>query len=96
MTGSREYLQALMDEPLTGKVRTLKRTNTGPKAGGYADTPGTGPQDQTCGSCKHLFRVQLSNTYLKCNLMRPHLTGGGATDVRARSPACRLWEAKTC
>lgn len=59
---------------------------------GYPALPGTGPAGQTCASCHHLVRKQMANTYLKCELMRAHWTGGGATDVRAGSPACRRWQ----
>ena len=54
----------------------------------YAERPGTGPEGETCGSCEHLYRVRLANTYLKCGLMRGKWTGGGGTDVKARAPAC--------
>jgi hypothetical protein len=60
----------------------------------YADAPGTGPQGETCRSCRHLCRVNLGNTYLKCGLTRQWWTGGGATDIKARAPACSKWEAK--
>lgn len=60
----------------------------------YAATPGTGPDGETCGSCRHLVRKQLANIYRKCGLCRPWWTGGGATDVKARSPACSRWEAQ--
>lgn len=64
-----------------------------PKPQGYADTPGTGPEGQTCKTCQHIARIEHSKTYLKCGLMRQHWTGGGRTDIRAGSPACKLWEA---
>jgi len=59
---------------------------------GYAMPPGTGPKGETCGSCAHLYRNRLAKTYLKCYLMKAKWTGGGATDVRSRSPACSKWE----
>jgi hypothetical protein len=64
-----------------------------PKPNGYAAQPGTGPAGETCGTCKHIYRNRLAKTYLKCNLMSAHWTGGGATDIKARAPACRRWEA---
>jgi hypothetical protein len=67
----------------------------GPIPSGYAASPGTGPEGETCGSCKHLFRNQLAKTYLKCSLMRACWTGGRKTDVLSRSPACKFWEPPT-
>ncbi len=58
----------------------------------YAARPGTGPEGETCGSCRHLFRNQLARTYLKCSLMRALWTGGGGSDIKARAPACSKWE----
>lgn len=62
---------------------------------GYADHPGTGPAGETCKSCKHIHRNEMSKTYLKCSLMRATWTGGAATDIKASWPACSKWEAKS-
>jgi len=59
---------------------------------GYPAPPGTGPARETCKSCHHLTRKRMAGTYLKCELMRHAWTGGHGTDVKAGSPACRLWE----
>lgn len=61
------------------------------KARGYAAAPGTGPADETCGSCRHLARLR--TRIKKCALNRAAWTRGEATDVRARSAACRKWQA---
>jgi hypothetical protein len=61
---------------------------------GHVAPPGTGPEGETCGSCKHLFRNQMAKVYLKCGLNRAKWTGGGKSDVRARDHACKMWEAK--
>ncbi|MDP3740324.1 MAG: hypothetical protein Q8R02_23255 [Hyphomonadaceae bacterium] len=60
----------------------------------YADHPGTGPAGETCGSCKNLYRKHMGKTYLKCSLTEKFWTGGGGTDIKARSPACSKWEAE--
>lgn len=60
---------------------------------GYAAPPGTGPEGETCKSCRHLSRKEMGKTYLKCGLMKMAWTGGSGTDVLAKAPACRLWEA---
>lgn len=65
-----------------------------PIASGYAAVPGTGPQGETCKSCRHLVRRQWGKTYLKCGLMRDYWTKGSGSDIRARAAACRRWEAE--
>ncbi len=61
-----------------------------PKRGLYAAAPGTGPEGETCGSCKHIMRMK---RYRKCRLVRALWTGGLGTDIKARSAACTKWEA---
>ena len=81
-----------LERALTPRERKgLKRS--GPVRTGYVMPPGTGPEGETCGSCKHIYRNQMSKVYLKCNLARHKWTGGGGSDIRARSPACQKWEA---
>lgn len=83
-----------LDRALTPRERKgLKRS--GPVPRGYVAPPGTGPAGETCGSCKHLYRNRMAKTYLKCSLNRARWTGGGGSDVRARSPACQKWEPNT-
>lgn len=62
------------------------------RANGYAAPPGTGPDGETCGTCRHMVRRMYSRVYFKCNIMRSHWTGGYATDIKAGAPACRRWE----
>jgi hypothetical protein len=64
------------------------------KRRGHAGHPGRGPEGETCRSCASLTRTRMANTYLKCLLSRARWTGGGATDVRAKDPACEFWTAK--
>jgi len=73
----------------------LKAARPLSKQHGYAAVPGTGPAGETCGSCDHLVRKQMSRAYLKCGLMKAHWTGGSGSDVLARAAACRRWEAKS-
>lgn len=72
-------------------ARLLLKVRRGTQPKGYASQPGTGPSGETCGTCAHLYRNRLAKTYLKCALMSRIWTGGRATDVLARSPACRNW-----
>lgn len=56
----------------------------------YAAPPGSGPDGETCGSCKHIAR---SAKFRKCELVRHKWTHGLGTDIKARAPACSKWEA---
>jgi hypothetical protein len=66
-------------------------TRKGPKPSGYAYFPGTGPEGETCGSCRHIERHR---RWAKCGLY-PTPTAGRGTDIHVRSPACKRWE-KAC
>lgn len=48
---------------------------------------------ESCGTCLHIIRKQFGKTYLKCAVSR--MTGGPATDVRAKWPACENWKGST-
>jgi hypothetical protein len=87
--GNEVDLQAQWDAPLTGP-RKKKRKSPIPR--GHYYPPGTGPKGETCGGCKHCVRRRLAKTYIKCGLNRANWTGGGATDIRAKDPACKFWE----
>jgi hypothetical protein len=68
--------------------RKVKRAN------GYAAPVGSGPEGDTCGSCKHAWRKDTGTrkTFWKCALVRP--TNGRGTDILKKSAACLRWEAK--
>ena len=63
---------------------------------GYAATPGSGPQGESCKSCKHAVGTGRTGgrTYWKCELLRAHWTSGPGTDILLRSPACKHWQAE--
>ncbi len=86
----RDLLGQLMAAPVRVSKKRQRRE---PTPRGYAGIPGTGPAGETCKTCKHLFRNQQARVYLKCDLNRARWTGGGGSDVRAKSPACKFWEA---
>lgn len=48
---------------------------------------------ETCGTCAHLRSNEFTSTYYKCDLHKN--TGGPATDIRKKWPACEKWE-KPC
>lgn len=56
---------------------------------GYFYHPGTGPEGETCGTCKHIVGFRRWN---KCNLNRARWTGGRGSDILVRAAACRYWE----
>jgi hypothetical protein len=60
------------------------------------DLPGTGPEGETCGTCRYLVRRRNSegrgNTHPKCGKMQHRWTHGAATDIRVRWPACSHWD----
>jgi hypothetical protein len=56
---------------------------------GYFYHPGTGPEGETCGSCKH---ISPGRRWHKCGLNRARWTHGRGSDILARSPACKYWE----
>ena len=77
---------------LGGDVDTFVKLQK-PYRGLYAAQPGTGPVGETCGSCRHKRRMSMANTWHKCELVQFGWTGGEATDIRLRTPACSKWEA---
>ena len=83
----------LLDRVLTPSERKALNKKA-PKRKGHPRTPGTGPDGESCKTCEHLVRRQLSKTYLKCGLMRDNWSGGAATDVKAGDSACEKWKAK--
>ncbi len=82
----------LTKEGMLERKRARRRASEVPR--GYYAAPGTGPDGQTCKSCRHAVAVEYSKKYWKCEKARSHWTGGPRTDIRLRSPACVGWEAK--
>ena len=72
--------------------RALHGTRTGAERTGHIAPPGTGPEGETCGSCKHLVRKSLAKVYRKCGLNEANWTGGPGTDIRCKDAACKFWE----
>lgn len=77
------------EKTLPKPTQAKRKRNETPR--GYAGTPGKGPQGHFCRDCRHLVRKQMGKTYLKCALLCRQWTGGPATDIRAKSPACEHW-----
>lgn len=76
----------LFEMPATSKARSRHYV----MQRGYAHSPGTGPEGETCGSCKHCFRTR---RFRKCKLREAAWTHGPGSDILARSSACKYWEA---
>lgn len=91
MFGNEVDAQAMWDAPMRPGKRKRKPT---PKRGHYYP-PGTGPEGETCGTCKHCVRKQMAKTYIKCGLNRANWTGGEGSDIRVRDVACKFWEPPT-
>ena len=85
----------LFGEPLTADdIRErAKAKRRDPTPSGHAAPPGTGPDGETCKTCRHSYGLQYAKTYYKCALNRAKWTGGRKTDIRLRDPACEKWEA---
>jgi len=75
----------LFNQPIVDARKT-------PKPLGHAGPVGSGPDGETCKTCKHLCRVQYAKTYLKCGLLRKQWTHGPGTDIKAKDAACWKWE----
>lgn len=45
---------------------------------------------KTCGKCRFFLRFRMGSTFFKCQKSR--ITGGAATDWRARWTACGLFQ----
>lgn len=74
--------------PMTDAERKRMRRR-GTKRGGYIAQPGSGPDSETCGTCKHIARF---DRWRKCRLAQARWTGGPGTDILVGSPACAKWE----
>jgi hypothetical protein len=77
---------------LFGNETAPPKRRTTPTPNGYAWTPGSGPDGETCGSCKHSFRGWGAKVFYKCLLTKSMHTHGRATDVLLKSPACKFFE----
>lgn len=62
---------------------------------GYASLSGTGPAGETCATCKHIQRKRSYSgrkRWNKCGHPLAYRSNCSATDIKARSPACKHWE----
>lgn len=65
------------------------------KQGGYARRPGTGPANETCGTCANCIGTGGGRkTFYKCAVVRHRWTRGPGTDILKRTSACELWQAQ--
>jgi hypothetical protein len=79
----------------TGKVvEVIQRGKHYVEPRGYADKPGTGPKDETCGSCEHQTYYRSAKRYPKCLLTRAAWTHSRRTDILVGAAACSKWKAK--
>lgn len=62
---------------------------------GYAADPGTGPAGKTCKDCAHKRTIRSnsgSKSWVKCAAASERWTNGEGSDIKAGSPACRLFQ----
>lgn len=77
------------------KVSNMKKIIVNGKTvtlAGHAAIPGSGPETENCGSCKHSVLRLASKKYLKCSLNRNNWTSGRKSDVLYKDPSCSKWE----
>lgn len=72
------------------KALGIKRAQ---QAKGYYAAPGTGPDGESCRTCKHATPVHAHRTWWKCALAKPRWSHSVGTDIRLKSPACVGWKA---
>lgn len=86
-------IQAALDAPYRGGSSLADNgLVTRIKNRGYAATPGSGPEGETCRSCAHSYFVSPNvKRFYKCRLTP--LTRGAASDIKIKSAACSQWKA---
>lgn len=63
---------------------------------GYAARPGTGPEGETCKTCRHSCHGGTGQRrYPKCELTRACHTSSRRSDILMSAPACEKWEASS-
>ena len=82
----------LLGDDVAVPVTWAPRKRHEAKPRGYYAPPGTGPAGETCGTCEHHVRKRMAKDYHKCELARVKWTGGRASDILVRSPACHAWQ----
>ena len=82
--------------PLKGNLfpdwNPLEQQKWAVKKRGHAAQPGSGPEGETCKTCRHRTRLVYNRSYPKCGLVPPKHSK--TTDIRLTDPACELWEKK--
>ena len=73
----------------SGGTKTRRKIKTG-----YPMPPGSGPAGETCKTCAHCCRRVSGSgkVFLKCAVKMSLWTSGAGTDIKAKSPACQLWD----
>lgn len=80
----------MADQPELFSVDEVGERKPLPK-GGYPARPGSGPEGETCKTCRHYCVVPYhGKAYRKCALVE--WTHGPGTDIKSSSPACLHWE----
>ncbi len=71
---------------------TKPRKHTQLRGEGYAANPGSGPADETCGTCSHLRAMSLARgrRVFKCGVLHTRHWKPN-TDIVKHAPACLHW-----
>lgn len=87
-----DLFSGLPDGALTPRQRRTLYAQVPVKKGHYL-RPGSGPEGQTCGTCRHYVSVSYHcKTYPKCRRTEAIWTHGSGSDIRKKDPACAGWE----
>lgn len=63
--------------------------------GGYPRPPGTGPAGEKCGTCKNCVPTgPWPRVFYKCKVIQFRWTHGPGTDIKKKTPACEMWQAR--
>lgn len=80
----------LTAEDMVERKRAKRRASETPN--GYYARPGSGPEGETCKTCKHKVRLEMAKAWWKCGKARNIWTHSRRTDILLRAPACTGWE----
>ena len=91
----RDLFGAEMTPDEVKAAKGVKRKD--PIPSGHYCPKGTGPEGETCKTCRHCVRREgVQGHFLKCAKAKAKWTGGRKSDIRAHDAACKGWEAKPC
>lgn len=90
-----DLFSTLPEGALTPAQRKALYARVPTKKGHYA-RPGSGPDGETCGTCRHYCTIETGSrkTFRKCQRTERSWTHGPGSDIRKKDPACLGWESR--